>query len=117
MVAWVPNLPNASRTDSSSSTIKTIAFASAISAPKSDCIKLIHSNCHPEPFDCAQDKLREGSRRYILRCAKNDSSEGPHKKVYDFFAFRFIRPQTAKTARFRQPRPGVRPRAARRDSQ
>src|SRR5437773_8255525 len=48
---------------------------------KPDCIKLIHSDCHPE--------RSEGSRRQILRCAQNDSSEGPHHKVYECFAFRF----------------------------
>ena len=31
---------------------------------------------HPEPFDCAQDKLREGSRSEIHRFAQNDTREG-----------------------------------------
>src|SRR5439155_25444907 len=53
---------------------------------KPDCIKLIHSDCHPE--------RSEGSRRQILRCAQNDSSEGPHHKVYECFAFRF-RPKSS----------------------
>ena len=43
---------------------------------KLDCMRLAHQDCHPEPFDDAQDKLREGSRREILRFAQNDTPDG-----------------------------------------
>jgi len=39
--------------------------------------------CHPEPFDFAQDKLREGSHIQILRFAQNDSPEGFRYQVYE----------------------------------
>ncbi len=35
-----------------------------------------HTPCHPEPFDFAQDKLREGSQAgRILRFAQNDNAD------------------------------------------
>ena len=45
------------------------------SATKLDYMRLAHQDCHPEPFGFAQDKLREGSRREILRYAQNDTPD------------------------------------------
>src|SRR5439155_16460683 len=56
---------------------------------KSDHERLAQQVCHPEPFGSAQDKLREGSRGQILRCAQNDTSERLRRKVYQCRAFRF----------------------------
>jgi hypothetical protein len=43
---------------------------------KFDGIRITHWMCHPEPFDFAQDKLREGSLREILRGACPELVEG-----------------------------------------
>src|SRR5437762_4294158 len=62
---------------------------SSKSLTKSDHERLAQQVCHPEPFGFAQDKLREGSRGQILRCAQNDTSERLRRKVYQCRAFRF----------------------------
>src|SRR5207247_7305857 len=58
-------------------------------AAKSHHERLAQQVCHPEPFGYAQDKLREGSRGQILRCAQNDTSERLRRRVYQCHAFRF----------------------------
>src|SRR5947208_7653652 len=64
---------------------------SSKSLTKSDHERLAQQVCHPEPFGYAQDKLREGSRGQILRCAQNDTSERLRRKVYQCRALRFRR--------------------------
>jgi hypothetical protein len=60
--------------------------------------RLAQQNCHPEPFASAhperrrgapkskdaQDKLREGSLREILRVAQNDNTGWSQRKVYQY---------------------------------
>jgi hypothetical protein len=62
---------------------------------KPDYKGMAHRLCHPESFASAhperrreapkskdaQDKLREGSLREILRCTQNDMTGWPHRKV------------------------------------
>jgi type IV fimbrial biogenesis protein FimT len=64
--------------------------------------RLAQQPCHPEPFASAhperrcvapkskdaQDKLREGSLREILRSAQNDTPEGSQRKVHECCVFR-----------------------------
>src|SRR5947207_11480270 len=61
---------------------------------KSDHKRLAHQDCHPEPFGFAQDKLREGSRSQILRCAQNDKVEWWRGEVYECHVVRFRLSQT-----------------------
>src|SRR5436309_13837145 len=105
---WAPTCPNAPRdsalgesvrklaihTDMASKsydkqTVTSFDIAHLAVAAKSDHERLAQQVCHPEPFGYAQDKLREGSRGQILRCAQNDTSERLRRKVYQCRAFRF----------------------------
>lgn len=42
-------------------------------------MKLARQDCPPEPFDFAQDKLREGSRAELLRYVQNDAPAKLHR--------------------------------------
>src|SRR5438034_3370368 len=105
---WAPTCPNSPRDNALGESVRKLAIHTDMAsksydkqtvtsfdiahlavAAKSDHERLAQQVCHPEPFGYAQDKLREGSRGQILRCAQNDTSERLRRKVYQCHAFRF----------------------------
>src|SRR5438034_8253113 len=105
---WAPTCPNSPRDNALGESVRKLAIHTDMAsksydkqtvtsfdiahlavAAKSDHERLAQQVCHPEPFGYAQDKLREGSRGQILRCAQNDTSERLRRKVYQCRAFRF----------------------------